>query len=178
MKAVEGNLSTTPEGSASNGLGRAMIAWMQFRPQMPTLPEAGASLLRTVVIALFALTFIVQPFLIPSESMEHTLLVGDFLFFNKQVYAPPGLWSRIMPYGDVRRGDIVVFHHSNPPLLVKRVIGIPGDHLRIENGRVLVNGVPLSEPYAAYSRRRPTPSAIIFRRASTPIPRSIPTGGS
>ncbi len=55
---------------------------------LPTLPEALASLLRTVVVALFLLTFIVQPFLIPSESMEHTLLVGDFLLVNKQVYAP------------------------------------------------------------------------------------------
>src|SRR6185437_13331966 len=65
-------------------------AWYQFRLQLPTLPEALASLLRTVVIALFALTFLLQPFLIPSESMEHTLLVGDFLLFNKQELSPPG----------------------------------------------------------------------------------------
>ena len=133
----------------------AMSGWLQFRLQLPTLPEAGASLLRTVVIALFALTFILQPFLIPSESMEHTLLVGDFLLFNKQVFAPAGMWGHIMPYSNVRRGDIVVFHHSDPPLLVKRVVGIPGDHLRIENGRVLVNGVPLNEPYVTYEPAPP-----------------------
>jgi signal peptidase I len=124
--------------------------WTHFQ-HLPTLPEALASLLRTVVIALFVLTFMLQPFLIPSESMERTLLVGDFLLFNKQVYAPDGAMSRwILPYSKVQRGDIVVFHHPDPPLLVKRVVGIPGDHLRIQNGRVLVNGKPLDEPYAAF----------------------------
>lgn len=124
--------------------------WVHFA-HLPTLPEALASLLRTVVIALFVLTFMLQPFLIPSESMEHTLLVGDFLLFNKQVFAPAGAVSRwILPYHKVERGDIVVFHHPDPPLLVKRVVGVPGDHLRIANGRVLVNGKPLDEPYAAF----------------------------
>lgn len=134
----------------------AMSTWLQFRMQMPTLLEAAASLLRTVVIALFVLTFVLQPFLIPSESMEHTLLVGDFLLFNKQVFAPAASWNRwIMPYRAVQRGDIVVFHHSNPPLLVKRVVGIPGDRLRIENGHVWVNGVRLNEPYASFEPAPP-----------------------
>jgi signal peptidase I len=83
--------------------------------------------------------------------MEHTLLVGDFLLVNKQLYARPGFLSRwLLPYRDVERGDIVVFHHPQPPLLVKRVVGIPGDRLRIDDGRVSVNGVPLDEPYAAF----------------------------
>ncbi len=133
---------------------QAVIA--QLRLHLPTLPEALASLLRTIVVALFVLTFVLQPFLIPSESMERTLLVGDFLLFNKQVYAPSNLLSRwLMPYRPVERGDIIVFHHPNPPLLVKRVIGIPGDRLRIEDGRVYVNGVPLDEPYAAYEPAPP-----------------------
>ena len=123
----------------------------------PGIPEVLASLLRTVVVALFILTFILQPFLIPSESMERTLLVGDFLLFNKQVFAPPGPLSRcFMPYRDVARGDIVVFHHSRPPYLVKRIVGIPGDRLRIDDGRVLVNGVPLKEPYAAFEPAPPS----------------------
>src|SRR5580692_11081841 len=121
---------------------------------LPTVPEALASLLRTVVVALFLLTFVLQPFLIPSESMEHTLLVGDFLLVDKQIFAPAGnegsLGRFIMPYRDVRRGDIVVFHHPDPPLLVKRVVGIPGDRVRIEDGRVTVTGVALDEPYAAF----------------------------
>lgn len=122
-----------------------------WRLHLPTVPEAFASLLQTVVVALFLLTFLLQPYLIPSESMEHTLLVGDFLLVNKQVYSTPGCLSRfLLPYHDVRRGDVVVFHHPDPPLLVKRVVGIPGDRLRIEDGRVMVNGLPQDEPYAAF----------------------------
>jgi signal peptidase I len=124
--------------------------------QLPSLHEALASLARTVVVALFVLTFLMQPLLIPSESMERTLLVGDFLLFNKQVFAPSGRLSRwILPHRDVARGDIVVFHHPEPPLLIKRVVGLPGDHLFIVHGSVFVNGVALNEPYAAFE---PTPT--------------------
>jgi signal peptidase I len=122
-----------------------------LRLHLPTVPEAFASLLQTIIVALFLLTFLLQPYLIPSESMEHTLLVGDFLLVNKQIYAMPGRLSRLwMPYRDVARGDVIVFHHPDPPSLVKRVVGLPGDRLRIEDGRVLVNGEPQVEPYAAF----------------------------
>jgi signal peptidase I len=104
----------------------------QFRAHLPTLPQALASLLQTVVVALFVLTFIVQPVLIPSESMERTLLVGDFLLFNKQIYAPADRLSRwLLPYRGPARGDIIVFRHPYPPMLIKRVVGLPGDRLRI-----------------------------------------------
>ena len=130
-----------------------------FWRHLPTVPEALASLLRTVVVALFLLTFVLQPFLIPSESMEHTLLVGDFLLVNKQIFAPSGsehgLEHWLMPYRDVQRSDIVVFHHPDPPYLVKRVVGVPGDHIRIEDGRVTVNGMPLDEPYVAFEPAAP-----------------------
>ena len=125
----------------------------------PTLPQAFASLLRTVVVALFVLTFVMQPLLIPSESMERTLLVGDFLLFNKQVYAPASRLERLfLPYRPVARGDIVVFRHSDPPLLIKRVVGIPGDRLRIAGGQVFVNGIALDEPYAAFEPAPPDPA--------------------
>jgi signal peptidase I len=133
----------------------------RLRLHLPTVPEAFASLLRTVVVALFLLTFVLQPFLIPSESMEHTLLVGDFLLVNKQIFAPGssrhGLIHWLMPYRDVERGDIAVFHHPDPPYLVKRVVGIPGDRIRIEVGRVTVNGETLDEPYAAFEPAAPNP---------------------
>jgi signal peptidase I len=132
-----------------------------LRLHLPTVSEAFASLLRTVVVALFLLTFVLQPFLIPSESMEHTLLVGDFLLVNKQIFAPAGAPSGIihwlLPYRDVQRGDIVVFHHPDPPYLVKRVLAVPGDRIRIEDGRVVVNGVALDEPYVAYEPADPNP---------------------
>ena len=134
---------------------------------------------QTVVVALFLLTFVLQPYLIPSESMERTLLVGDFLLVNKQVYAPAGSFTRwLLPYRDVARGDIVVFHHPQHPYLVKRVVGIPGDRLRIEDGRVTVNGVALDEPTRPLNPPPPIPSATIFPPGFIPIPRWIRPGGS
>jgi signal peptidase I len=126
---------------------------LPLRLHLPTVPEALASLLSTVVVALFLLTFILQPYLIPSESMEHTLLVGDFLLVNRQAFAPSdAVARRLLPYREVLRGDIVIFH---PPedlhrIYVKRVIGLPGDRLHIEDGRVTVNGAALDEPYATF----------------------------
>jgi signal peptidase I len=90
--------------------------------------------------------------------MEHTLLVGDFLLVNKQVYAPTDRLSRLlMPSRPVERGDVIVFHHPDPPFLVKRVVGVPGDRLRIEDGRVLVNGQAQNEPYAAFEPTASSP---------------------
>jgi signal peptidase I len=116
------------------------------------LPEAVSSLLRTVIVALFVITFLAQPMVIPSPSMERTLLVGDFLLMNRSALAPPGIWQPILPYSGVERGEIVTFHSPLNPkdYLIKRVIGLPGDRLRVDNGRVLVNGAPLDEPYATF----------------------------
>ena len=137
--------------TSAQGPGPTSHWFAQMRLHLPTVPEAFASLLRTVVVALFLLTFVLQPYLIPSESMERTLLVGDFLLVNKQVYAPSGSLARhLLPYLDVKRGDIVVFHHPQHPYLVKRVVGLPGDRLHIKDGRVIVNGIVLDEPYAAF----------------------------
>jgi signal peptidase I len=119
------------------------------------------SLLGTVVIAVFVITFVVQAFQIPSPSMENTLLVGDYLLVNKLCYGGGSLGDYFMPYRGVRRGDIVVFHYPVDPVqhFVKRVIGVPGDRVRLVNKQVFVNGVPLKEPYAHFSR----PANDVFR---------------
>lgn len=137
--------------SISGGLsGMLERRWPGLREDLPTIPEAMASLLRTIVVALFVLTFVMDPCMIPSASMERTLEVGDFLLSNRQVFAPRGLiGSLILPYRDVRRGDIVVFYHDDPSLLVKRVVAIPGDRLRIVGGRVFIDGAALKEPYTS-----------------------------
>jgi signal peptidase I len=86
--------------------------------------------------------------------MENTLLVGDYLLVNKLCYGAGGIGDFLMPYRRVQRGDIVVFHYPVNPSqhFVKRVIGVPGDRVRLINKRVFVNGVPLREPYALFSR--------------------------
>jgi signal peptidase I len=110
------------------------------------------SLMGTVVIAIFVITFIVQAFQIPSESMENTLLVGDYLLVNKLCYGGPGFGDHVMPYQKIKRGDIIVFHYPVDPQqhFVKRVIGVPGDRLRMERKKVLINGRPLDEPYVHF----------------------------
>ncbi|HEV2645125.1 MAG TPA: signal peptidase I [Acidobacteriaceae bacterium] len=109
------------------------------------------SILWVIVVGLFITAFTVQPFRIPSSSMEPTLLVGDFLMVDKQVGFADS--SRLFaPAGEIRRGDVMIFRYPVDASmhLVKRVVGLPGDRLRMSGGKVYVNGVALTEPYAVY----------------------------
>jgi signal peptidase I len=119
----------------------------------PGLLEAMQSVLYLLVLALFAITFTLQPIRIPSESMEPTLLVGDFLLLDKAITAPGG--GPLFAPAGVHRGDLIVFHDpvDDPSVhLIKRVAGIPGDHLRLHQGHLIRNGVPVAEPYARFMR--------------------------
>jgi len=109
------------------------------------------SLLVTIILALFGTTFIVQAFKIPSQSMEPTLLVGDHLLVNKFIFGGRDHWyDALLPYRAVHRGDVIVFKFpfQDHPHYVKRVIGVPGDHIKIVDQKVYVNGQKLDEPYA------------------------------
>jgi signal peptidase I len=116
-----------------------------------TFLQAFQSLVYVIIVALFILTFTVQPFRIPTGSMEPTLLVGDFLLVDKEIgpEVPPQIFA---PTYEIHRGDLIVFHYPVDASmhLVKRVIGLPGDHIRLRDGRVLINDQPLAEPYAMY----------------------------
>jgi signal peptidase I len=118
---------------------------------------AFQSLLHLIVIAIFIITFCAQPFRIPSESMESTLLVGDFLLVNKQTVLSTDGSAGLLPSATIHRGDIVVFHDPVDATLhlVKRVIGLPGDRLRLRSGQVFINGHALTEPYAVYRSAPP-----------------------
>ncbi len=114
------------------------------------------SLVITVILTIFGTAFVVEAFKIPTGSMENTLLVGDHLLVNKFVFAEPkGIGSRLLPYRSIRRGDVIVFKFPGPASealepgehFVKRVIGVPGDRIRIVNRQVFVNGKPIAEPY-------------------------------
>jgi len=130
------------------------------------------SLLTTVVIAVFVITFVVQAFQIPSESMENTLLIGDYLLVDKLCYGGGGFWDHIMPYRSVRRGDIIVFRYPVNPRqhFVKRVVGVPGDRVRLINRRVYVNGTPIKEPYVRYSSQVHDLFRDEFPRLNLPVP--------
>src|ERR1700689_2910004 len=107
----------------------------------------------TILILLFGTSTIAQPYVIPTSSMHNTLLTGDHLIVDKMAYAPPDALSRhLLPYEDVRRGDIIVFRHPtlNNVDYVKRCIGLPGDHLKLLDKTVFINGKPLSEPYVIH----------------------------
>src|SRR5271170_5442674 len=118
-----------------------------------TLSEYLESLLVTVLLALFATTFVLQAFKIPSPSMESTLLVGDHLLVNKFIFGGHGAWyEKILPYRALERGDIIVFKYpyADHQHFVKRVIGLPGDRLKLVEDRMYVNGKPLNEPYVQH----------------------------
>src|SRR6185436_20836417 len=96
-------------------------------------------------------TFLVKAFRITSGSMERTLLVGDFLFVNKALYGAqvPLLKTHLPGFREPRRGDIVVFRSPiEDSVLVKRLMGLPGDTLSMRGGRLTRNGASLEEPYA------------------------------
>ena len=131
------------------------------------------SLLATVVIAVFVITFIVQAFQIPSESMEDTLQIGDYLLVNKLCYGGSGgLADRLLPYRVVARGDIVVFHYPVHPSqhFVKRVVGVPGDRLRLINRQVYINGKALRESYVRYTSHDVDVFRDDFPRTNVPVP--------
>ena len=152
---------------------------------MATLPKKSSAQLRsfiaewavTILILLFGTTTLLQAFVVPTGSMENTMLIGDHLFVDKLAYAPTGkLSGRLLPYTPVKRGDIIVFRY---PLdirqsYVKRAIGIPGDRIRLINKQLYVNGKRLEEPYKVlvpaqqshYLNNFPQlPDVVVFPRA-------------
>ncbi len=119
------------------------------------LREYAETLIWAVVIALVIRTFVVQAFVIPSGSMEDTLLIGDHILVNKFIYGTrvPFADKRILKIRDPRRGDVIVFEF--PPDrskdFIKRVIGVPGDEIMIRDKVVYVNGVPYRNPHEMHS---------------------------
>jgi signal peptidase I len=129
------------------------------------------SLLLTVVIAVFVITFVVQAFQIPSESMESTLLIGDYLLVDKFRFGSGQKSHTVVPYRPVHRGDIIVFKYPVTPNLhfVKRVVGIPGDRVRLVNRQVYVNGVRLLEPYVQHTQPMHNVFRDEFPRLNSPV---------
>jgi signal peptidase I len=130
----------------------------------------------TVIMALFGMTFIVQAVKVPTGSMQNTITIGDHLLVNKFIFAP-GKSLPFLPQRDIRRGDIIVFKYpgnpydpkrddrpDNRPIFtnyVKRVIGLPGDRIRIQGNNVIVNGQVVPEHHiTAHDNNRKDPLVI------------------
>jgi len=120
------------------------------KQQSETALESLASICSVLAIGLFVMTFIFQNFEIPSASMVKTLLIGDHVLVDRIALAPPAKWAPFTYYREVRHNDIIVFLKPGEPdlFLVKRAIGLPGDHLHLKNGIVYLNGVAQNEPHA------------------------------
>ncbi|HKE29587.1 MAG TPA: signal peptidase I [Bryobacteraceae bacterium] len=126
----------------------------------------------TIVLLLFATTALVQAFVIPSASMEDTLLIGDHVLVDKLVFAPHGsIGKAILPYRDVRRGDIIVFRYpmNIKEDYVKRAIGVPGDHIKLVNKQLFLNGHAVYEPYVKHIYANPVPYRDNFPNATPEI---------
>jgi len=124
-------------------------------PRKSVIREYFESAVVTVIMALFGMTFIVQAVKVPTGSMENNILIGDHLLVNKFIFAPEGnrFLRRVLPYRDVRRGDVIVFKYPQNPEVnyVKRAIGLPGDTVEIRSTRVYINGQELPE-HRRYAR--------------------------
>jgi signal peptidase I len=106
-----------------------------------------------ILILLFGTTTLVQAFIVPTGSMESTVLIGDHLLVDKLSYAPAGPISKfLLPYTEPKRGDVIVFRYPMDirQNFVKRVIGVPGDRIHIVDKVVYVNGHALTEPYTQH----------------------------
>src|ERR1039457_7553274 len=122
------------------------------KPQETTV-EFLSSIAGVLVTGLFIITFVLQAFEIPSSSMEDTLLIGDHVFVNREQFAAATHWlGPLLPYRDIRRGDIVVFLSPSEQglFVVKRIIGVPGDRIHLRDAGVYRNGQKLDEPYAQH----------------------------
>ena len=118
-----------------------------------SLMQFIASMAGTLVVALFITCFNVQAFEIPTGSMERTLLVGDHLLVDRSELGPENHSLSLLPHHTIRDGDIVVFvSPAQPGLdLIKRVVGVPGDRIRLRAGVLIRNGAPTSEPYVTHN---------------------------
>ena len=122
------------------------------------IPEPGTvdyarSFFPVALVVLLLRAFIFEPFRIPSDSMMPTLLDGDFIIVNKFAYGLrlPVLNNKVVPVGEPQRGDVVVFRYPPNPKVnfIKRLVGLPGDHVEVRDNHVYVNGQPVQAKVAA-----------------------------
>ena len=110
--------------------------------------EYAESLIVAIILALIVKTFVLQTFEIPTGSMEDGLLIGDHLVVNKMLYgAGESSPVPLLPIKEIERGDVVIFKYPANPRVdyIKRVIGLPGETVKILNHQIYINDVPIEE---------------------------------
>jgi signal peptidase I len=132
--------------------------------------ESLASICTLIAVWVFGITYGFQNFVIPSSSMASTLLVGDHVLVDRINLAPSSNWSPFVSHDSVHRGDVVVFYrpaaaaNGEHEILVKRVVGVPGDRVHLRRGIVFLNGVAqVSRGPQNRLLRITTPIATSFR---------------
>ena len=114
-----------------------------------TFTEYAVLAVVAISVALLVQAFVVKPYRIPSESMQNTLLVGDRVLVDRVSWR----------FSEPQRGDIVVFHPPmDGPVLIKRIVGMPGDQLSVNESVLSVNGVPQDEPFVRQTDSGPEPT--------------------
>jgi signal peptidase I len=148
------------------------------RPAKGKVRENVEALLIAILLALFIRTFVVQAFKIPSGSMQDTLLIGDYILVNKFIYGVKVPFSNItaIPVKDPKRGDVVVFKYPEDPDkdFIKRVVGVGGDTIRIQNKQVFVNDALQEDAFAVHVDPRMFPHGFQPRDNFGPI--TVPEG--
>lgn len=136
-----------------------LIFWAPKRKKtsagLPVIVDYARSFFPILLIVFSIRAFAYEPFRIPSGSLKPTLLIGDFILVNKFTYGIrlPVIHTKIFAVNEPKRGDIVVFRE--PPLesrdLIKRVIGVPGDHVSYRNKTLYINGQEIPQQFENYS---------------------------
>jgi signal peptidase I len=149
--APNGTPSSAGPSSPAQGTPKGGAGAQAKKGEHESLIETVKTVVYALLIALVIRTFLFQPFNIPTGSMEATLLVGDYLFVEKFAYGfsrysfPWGLGpipERVFEFHRPERGDVVVFKQprDNSTDFIKRVIGLPGDHVQLIQGQIFLNG--------------------------------------
>lgn len=137
-------------------------------PPEPWYVEYSKSFFPVLLFVLVLRSFIAEPFRIPSGSMLPTLEVGDFILVNKFSYGLrlPVLNSKVVDFGDPKRGDVVVFRFPKNPKVdyIKRVVGLPGDRISYRDKQLYINGNQVESefvgPYTGSSQRRASEARV------------------
>ncbi|ONF42842.1 signal peptidase I [Marinobacter lutaoensis] len=149
----ERRLSAARAQGAGQPTGTDGLPSEQAEPKEPYLVDLSRSFFPVLAIVLILRSFLVEPFQIPSGSMLPILEVGDFILVNKYAYGLrlPVLGTKIVDVGEPQRGDVMVFRYpeDGETNYIKRVIGLPGDHIRYRDKQLFINGKRIESQFVA-----------------------------